>query len=98
MKADLPLNFEPLPEVRTPVPMTALEFKRLSSMLAVIMGEPIHEFRPSKTSRWMEHAAPERRLAGQEPLPPFHPLARGALPQGEVHGHAFQAAHLQSFD
>lgn len=81
IRTALPTAFDPLPEPKTPVPMTAMEFKRLSSMLVVIMGDPDKERSPSKVSRWMAGADAERRLAGQEPLAPFSPIARAALPR-----------------
>jgi hypothetical protein len=61
-KAPLPDTFDPLPEVKELAPMTARQFRRMSSMLAVAV--PIN-----------------RRDAGKEPLPAFHPIARSALPR-----------------
>lgn len=77
-------NYQPdwtitkLPPVKEYVPMTALEFKRMSSFLLMVM-EPSTGTR--KVSVGMKNAKPERRLAGPEPLAPFHPIAQRALPR-----------------
>jgi len=61
----------PLPkETPTPPPMTAARFRYLSSLIG--NGE---------ISQGMKHATLERRGAGKEPLKPFHPIARSALPK-----------------
>lgn len=75
-----PTTLERLPEVKTPRPMTAMEFKRLSSALTVIFGPSIPEPQYQKKNRWHAGATIERRAAGHEPLEPFHPIARKALP------------------
>lgn len=60
-----PEEFDPLPVVKETVPMTAFEFKRMQSMLAVVL----------------EDNPMNRKTAGKDPLPPFHPIARAALPR-----------------
>lgn len=54
-----------LPEVKDPLPMTALEFKRVQSALAMITSEDPYN----------------RKAAGKEPLRAFHPIALRALPK-----------------
>jgi hypothetical protein len=53
-----------------PPPMTAARFRYLSSLIA--NGE---------IAQSMNGATRNRREAGKEPLPPFHPIARAALPK-----------------
>lgn len=56
---------DPLPAAKEPAPMTAREFRRATSQLAVVFGG----------------VSMNRKDHGKEPLPPFHPIARAALPK-----------------
>lgn len=58
-------DIEPLPAVKEVKPMTAREFRIMSSQLAVASG----------------NGSMNRKDHGKEPLPPFHPIAKAALPR-----------------